>query len=139
MDRQAVLALEARQVSHERVMKVQVVQKIQETQATTKVVEAVVRMLPVSALHTLVEPQYGAVAAVALRTEEVAEMPGPVVQALMEEQEAQAGIALRRLQALLLAVAEEPAFLPSSLVAQAQQAVLLLPYLMEHKNGLCYR
>jgi hypothetical protein len=74
----------------------------------------------------------------------VEQTPGPVVvarvvQALMEAQAAQAGIHLLRLQVPLPAVAVEPAFLPISLVAQAQQVVLSLPYLMEHKNGLCYR
>jgi hypothetical protein len=39
---------------------------------------------------------------------------------------------------LLVALAAEAAY-PQQPVAQAQQVVLSLPYLMEHKNGLCYR
>jgi hypothetical protein len=139
MDRQAVLALEARQVNHERVMKVQVVQKIQETQATTKVVEAALRTLLITVLLTQVGLQYGAEVAVAAQMQVLVVMARVAAPVLMGAQEAQAGIALLRLQALLPEVAVEPAFLPISLVAQAQQAVLLLPYLMEHKNELCCR
>ena len=125
--------------NRERVAKVKAGPITQATQVITKVAEEALRTLPIPMLPTQVGLQYGAEEAAAVQMQVLEVTERAAAQVPMVAQAAQEDIFLLRLQERPQAEAEAVAFLLTCSAALAQQAVLSLPYLMEHKNGLCYR